>query len=36
MDKIYEPLNDKINVENLVQNEGTVLVLYGGSATDNI
>lgn len=35
-DKKYESLNDSINVDNLTQTEGTVLILYGGSATDNI
>lgn len=35
-DKKYESLNDSVNVDNLTQTEGTVLVLYGGSATDNI
>lgn len=35
-DKNYEALNDSVNVDNLTQTEGTVLILYGGSATDNI
>lgn len=35
-DKKYESLNDSVNVDNLTQTEGTVLILYGGSATDNI
>lgn len=36
----YEPLHsgesDIVNVNNLVQDEGDYLILYGGSATDNI
>ena len=37
---IYELLNSmddiEVNVNNLVQTEGDYLILYGGSATDNI
>lgn len=37
---IYEPLSsgevDIVNVNNLIQDEGDYLILYGGSATDNI
>lgn len=38
--QIYELLNSvediEININNIVQTEGDYLILYGGSATDNI
>lgn len=38
--KIYEPLNAtddlEINVNDIIQTDGDYLILYGGSATDNI
>jgi hypothetical protein len=37
---VYEPLSSvgdiEVNVNNLIQNDGDYLILYGGSATDNI
>jgi hypothetical protein len=39
-DSIYELLNAitdiEVNVNDLIQTEGDFLILYGGSATDNI
>ena len=40
VDNVYELLNAiddiEINVNDVIQTEGDFLILYGGSATDNI